>query len=263
VADVTFRQINPDHIGDINAMCVTSGSDMPDVLRESAQAHLRAAAMGAKVFGAFIDGQPVGRIEVMPIEAAPVPLEGEGIWVIRCLWVLEKAQGLGIARTLMNLGLEAAKGSKGVAVLTYPNWMPPSFFQKFGFELVCQDGDTIVLLRKATPRHGPVSADCNAQVALIRPALEFPTSDDTVRVDAVFNSRCPWLIQYYRRYLAFARSLSTRVVTSEYVIDTHADALEFGEENLYIDGIAPFAGPVARQEVERLIKERLGAKGLC
>ena len=59
----------------INTMCVMPGSE-PDassaVLKESAGAHLQAAAMGARVFGAFLEGgEPVGRIEIMPIEAAP------------------------------------------------------------------------------------------------------------------------------------------------------------------------------------------------
>lgn len=90
----------------------------------------KASAMGARVFGAFLEGgEPVGRIEIMPIEAAPVPLEGDGLWVIRCIWVLDKAKGLGIAGSLMRLALDAAEGSKGVAVLTYPGWMPPAFFE--------------------------------------------------------------------------------------------------------------------------------------
>ncbi|MGQ9778437.1 MAG: GNAT family N-acetyltransferase [Bacillota bacterium] len=253
MANVTFREVSPDDIDDINVMCMMPGSKDPCALRESAEARLRAAAMGAKVFGAFLHGEPVGRIEMMPIEAAPLPLEGDGLWVVRCLWVLEKAQGLGIARSLMNLGLDAAQGSKGVAVLTYPNWMPPSFFQKFGFEMVHRDGGRMVLMRKADP---------DAKVALARPAIEFPTSDETVRIDAVFNARCPWLMQYYRRCLERARSLSDRVITNEHIIHTHADALRWGEENLYIEGETPFSGPVRLQELERVVKEILARKKL-
>jgi len=130
---VGISEIAPSCIDDINTMCVMPGSE-PDassaVLKESADAHRQAAAMGARVFGAFLEGgEPVGRIEIMPIEAAPVPLEGDGLWVIRCIWVLDKAKGLGIAGSLMRLALDAAEGSKGVAVLTYPGWMPPAFFE--------------------------------------------------------------------------------------------------------------------------------------
>jgi len=91
----------------------------------------------------------------------------------------------------MDLGLEAAKGARGVAVLIQPDWMPPSFFQKFGFEAVREDGGRTVLLRKSAP---------DAEVALVRRAPEFVASERTVRVDAVFNARCPWLMQIERLF---------------------------------------------------------------
>ena len=44
---------------------------------------------------------------------------------------------------------------------------------------------------------------------------------------------------------------------------THlADALRLGEENLYIDGVTPFSGPVRSRELEEAIRNRLEAKGL-
>ena len=130
---VEVREIAPSSIDDINKMCVMPGSSHEAALaalKESADAHRQGEAMGARVFGAFVEGgEPVGRIEIMPIEAAPVPLKGDGLWVIRCMWVLDRAKGLGIAGSLMRLALDAAEGSKGVAVLTYPGWMPPAFFE--------------------------------------------------------------------------------------------------------------------------------------
>ncbi|MEA4884035.1 MAG: GNAT family N-acetyltransferase [Clostridia bacterium] len=221
--------------------------------------------MGAKVFGAFLEeGEPVGRIEIMPIEAAPVPLEGDGLWVIRCIWVLDKACGLGIAGSLMRLALDAAQGSKGVAVLTYPGWMPPAFFKRFGFEQVEQKASrATALLRKADPR-----ADVRVSLASSSPAVHFGQShsdafpQDAVRVEAVFGLRCPWVMQQYRKYLSIAGSISDIVITREYVIRTHADALRLGEGNLYIDGVAPFSGPIRREELERVIKERLARKAI-
>lgn len=96
------RQVPAAAIDEVNRMClprgVKEGPALNAVLRESAAAHARAEAMGARVFGAFMEGRPVGRIEVMPIEAAPLPLQGEDLWVIRCLWVLPPAEGKGIFR---------------------------------------------------------------------------------------------------------------------------------------------------------------------
>ena len=219
--------------------------------------------MGARVFGAFLEGgEPVGRIEIMPIEAAPVPLEGDGLWVIRCIWVLDKAKGLGIAGSLMRLALDAAEGSKGVAVLTYPGWMPPAFFERFGFERVePETGRATVLLRKADPRD-------SCRVSLVSRTARFgePGGAElprgTVLVEAVFGLMCPWVIQQYRGYLSIASSVSDKVITHEHVVRTHADALGLGEENLYIDGVAPFAGPIRREELEHAIRSRLADKGI-
>ncbi|NLG79463.1 MAG: hypothetical protein GX492_06530 [Firmicutes bacterium] len=52
------------------------------------------------------------------------------------------------------------------------------------------------------------------------------------------------------------------VVAAEHVIHTRADALRFGEENLYIDGAAPFAGPARLEELEKAIRDSLAAKRL-
>ena len=71
---VEISEIAPSCIDDINRMCVMPGSDHEAALaalKESADAHRQAAAMGARVFGAFMEGvEPVGRIEIMPIEGS-------------------------------------------------------------------------------------------------------------------------------------------------------------------------------------------------
>jgi len=263
---VEIREIAPSSIDDINKMCVMPGSSHEAtlaVLKESADAHLQGAAMGARSFAAFLEGgDPVGRIEIMPIEAAPVPLEGDGLWVIRCMWVLDRAKGLGIADSLMRLALDAAQESRGVAVLTYPGWMPPAFFERFGFEQVEQKaGQATVLLRRADP-----CDSCRVSLASPATRLGLPCGaklpQDTVLVEAVFGLRCPWVIQQYRRYLSIASSISDKVVAREYLIRNHSDALLLGEENLYIDGIAPFAGPIRREELEHAVKSRLADKAV-
>ncbi len=206
--------------------------------------------------------EPIGRIEIMPIEAAPVPLEGDGLWVIRCVWVLDKAKGLGIAGSLMRLALDAAEGSRGVAVLTYPGWMPPAFFERFGFERVePETSRATVLLRKADP-----CDSCRVSLAAPAARLGQPRGAclprHTVLVEAVFGLRRPWVIQQYRRHLSIAGSISDKAITREHVIRTHADALRLGEENLYIDGVAPFAGPIRREEFEHAIRSRLADKAI-
>ncbi|MCR4402196.1 MAG: GNAT family N-acetyltransferase [Firmicutes bacterium] len=253
---VRLGEIMAEDIDSLNQMCVPSGvcaDELSKLLQESRAAQLHALEMGARVFGAFLEGEPVGRVEVMPIEAAPLPLEGEGLWVIRCLWVLEKARGRGIARSLMELALKASERARGTAVLTYPDWMPTGFFERFGFAVVGWGGSGIVLLR---------SSDPGARVTFVPVVRKAESSGSEVRVEAVLNARCPWMARYYRTRLAHARSISDRVTTEEYVVHTREDALRFGEENLYVDGKPAFAGLAGLDELERVVRERLAAKGL-
>lgn len=101
------RMVPAAAIDEVNRMClpqgVKEGAALEAVLRESAAAHARAEAMGARVFGAFLEGGAVGRIEVMPIETAPLPLQGEDLWAIRCLWVLPPGERKGIGRALVSV----------------------------------------------------------------------------------------------------------------------------------------------------------------
>ena len=256
MAHVRIHEILPEEVHDLNVMCVPPGVGSDEVsrlLEESVSAQRRAAAMGARVFGAFLGGEPVGRVEVMPIEAAPLPLEGDGLWVLRCLWVLENARGLGIARALMELALKASGHARGLAVLTYPDWMPVGFFEKFGFTVAQRSDPGFLLLR---------AGGADARVALVQVARDLAPSAGEVKVEAVFNARCPWIIHYYRTRLALARSISDKVTTAEHVIHTRDEALEFGEENLYIDGAPVFSGPVGLDDFESVVRERLARKGL-
>lgn len=82
---------------------------------------------------------------------------------------------------------------------------------------------------------------------------------NAVLVEAVFGLQCPWVIQQYRGCLSIAGSISDKVITREYLIHAHSDALLLGEENLYIDGVAPFSGPIRREELEHAIRHALAS----
>jgi len=241
----------------VNRMClppgVGEGPDLDALLGESAAAHARAARAGTRVFAALREGRAVGRIEVMPMDAAPLALEGEDLWVIRCLWVLPEAEGRGLGAALLDRALEAAGGSAGVAVVTFPDWMPAPFFERHGFSSVEARGDHILLLK--ANRSG-------ARVSL-GPARRSPSSvsPDSVRVEAVLSGRCPWLTLTYRRMLEIARGMSPRVAATERVITDRADVLRFGEENIYIDG-RPLEEAPTSEAFRRELRRRLSEKGL-
>lgn len=272
---IEIREVPAAHIDSINVMCTVPGSNCSAFLQESALVHRHVAALGVKTFGAFQDGKPVGRMEIMPIDAAPMALSGDGLWAIRCLWVLEEAQGTGIARRFMNKAMNVAQGSNGIAVVTYENWMPVSFFEKFGFEIVEVNGPATLLLLKMSHdatvsfqkrlgryrhtnaqrrrRPGPSSSRISGRLS----------ANGLVHVTAVLTGRCPWLMQSWRHWLSMARGISDKVVTSELVIIlTRSDAAEFGGENLYIDGVPYQGSPVQFEPFRQAIEERLagGAK---
>ncbi|MEW6547734.1 MAG: GNAT family N-acetyltransferase [Bacillota bacterium] len=250
------REVAAAAIDEVNRMCLPAGLKegpaLDAVLQRSAAAHAQAEAMGARVFGAFLKGRAVGRVEVMPIEAAPLPLEGSNLWVIRCLWVLPPAERKGIGRALLGRALDAARGSAGVAALTFPDWIPVSFYEKHGFRTVETRGDHILLLRANNPA---------ARVSLA-PAQRAPRgTDSAVHVEAVLSMRCPWLMLTYRRMLDIGREMSSRVVTTERYISNRADALAFGEENIYIDG-RPLEGAPNSDTFRQQVRQQLQAKGL-
>ncbi len=272
-----IREVPPGYIDSVNIMCTMPGSDPQEVLRESGRVHQHVAALSVRTLGAFHNGRPVGRLEIMPIDAAPLALAGDGLWVIRCLWVLEEAQGRGMAKTLMKHAIDIARGSKGIAVVTYENWMPVPFFGKFGFEVVEKKRTATLLLLKmnpdatvsfapyaegATSKRTPIS-NKDASGAPEVTAGEQSAEEKVVRVEAVFTGRCPWLIQSWRRWLKAAREISDRVLTSERIILTRTDALRFGDENIYIDGVPYDGSPVQVDLFRKAVQERLAAKGLA
>jgi GNAT superfamily N-acetyltransferase len=137
---IEIREVSAEHIDSINIMSTVPGSNCSAFLQESARVHRHVATLGVRTFGAFQDGKPVGRMEIMPIDAAPMALSGDGLWVIRCLWVLEEAKGAGIARHFMNEAMKIARDSNGIAVVTYENWMPVLFLKSLDLRLLKRTG---------------------------------------------------------------------------------------------------------------------------
>ncbi|MGI6627620.1 MAG: GNAT family N-acetyltransferase [Bacillota bacterium] len=269
---IEIREVSAEHIDSINIMCTVPGSNCSAFLQESARVHRHVATLGVKTFGAFQDGKPVGRMEIMPIDAAPMALSGDGLWVIRCLWVLEEAKGAGIARHFMNEAMKIARDSNGIAVVTYENWMPVSFFEKFGFEIAEANGPATLLLLKMSSetavsfekhfgryRHSDTQRRRHPGLPSSQISDRL-NANEMAHVTAVLTGRCPWLMQSWRHWLSVAKGISDKVVTSELIILTRNDAAEFGDENLYIDGVPYQGSPVQFEPFRQAIEERLAGR---
>ncbi|HOJ88480.1 MAG TPA: GNAT family N-acetyltransferase [Pseudothermotoga sp.] len=228
VTDLQFNDINR-----INIMCTAPGKESESVLRESAEIHAQVARFGVKTFAVFDKEHPIARLEVMPIDVAPFALHGEDLWFVRCVWVLPEYQNKGIAAELMNAALSVAAGSSGIATVTYENWTPVEFFQRYGFEVVDQRDSSILMLLKF---------ESSASVRFVKYKFQSRAFQNKITVRLVMTGRCPWIMQSWRSWAAQVKQLySGKVEIQESFILHRCDAITQGEEGIYVDDI-PYTG---------------------
>ncbi len=132
-----------------------------------------------------------GLIEYMPIEAASEPVEGQNSLFINCIWVLPRFLKAGIGTGLMERFLNDAAKVGGATVLSYENdewfgyfeYMPTSFFKRFGLKEVSRDGTRILLHRDLGSQNLP---------QLITPRRRELKKKGLTIVDVFCSSQCPW-----------------------------------------------------------------------
>jgi hypothetical protein len=82
-----------------------------------------------------------GQIEFAPPAATGLPIQGEDLTVIHCLWVLDAYTGLDGSRRLIAACAEANAGCASLATVAYNaslGWLPRSLFERHGFTVVDQ-----------------------------------------------------------------------------------------------------------------------------
>jgi GNAT superfamily N-acetyltransferase len=93
--------------------------------------------LGLKTWVAYQGVEPVGHIELIPVEHAPRPITGEDLIVIMCLHVVEKAQNHGIGGALLRTAEEYAfQRGRGLAAISNKEetFMPLPFFEHSGYQ---------------------------------------------------------------------------------------------------------------------------------
>jgi GNAT superfamily N-acetyltransferase len=105
------------------------------------------------------DGTAGGMIQYLPIEKSFA--DGEGLYVILCIWVHGYKEGRGdfrkrgMGRALVAAAEEDARtlGAKGIAAwgLSLPFWMKASWFRKYGFEVADKNGMLVLLWKPFSP----------------------------------------------------------------------------------------------------------------
>ncbi len=132
-----------------------------------------------------------GLIEYLPIEIAPEPVKGENSLFVNCIWVLSRHSKAGIGKGLMQHFLKGARKVGGATVLAYEgdkwfgyfDYMPVSFFKKFGFKEVSREGTRVLLHLDLGARKSP---------RLVPPRRQMIGEEDKIVMDVFCNSQCPW-----------------------------------------------------------------------
>ncbi len=105
--------------------------------RKRAEYLAEAMGRGLRKHVLFMDGDPVGMIEYVPAEASPYPIDGDGVVVMSCIWVLKRAAGRGLGKTLLKVMLEEARDAVGFASIAldgHPSpWFSLSQLERLGF----------------------------------------------------------------------------------------------------------------------------------
>jgi len=140
-----------------------------------------------------IRGQvPMGLLECVPIEHALEPIKGEKSLFINCLWILPPFWGKGVGRALIEFLINRAKEIGGVSTIAYDgdkwcgtsiNYMPISFFKKFGINEIERDESRVLL-------HLDLGADKPPK--FVYPQYETLESEKDTPLIAFYNSQCPW-----------------------------------------------------------------------
>ena len=140
-----------------------------------------------------VHGQvPMGLLEYIPIEYALEPIEGKNLLFINCMWILPPFWITGVGKALIESFIERAKQYGGASVIAYEEdkwfgtsieYMPSSFFKKFGFKEVDRDGSRILFF---------LDLGTSKQPKFILPRLKGFTNSKKLDLTIFINSQCPW-----------------------------------------------------------------------
>jgi GNAT superfamily N-acetyltransferase len=134
----------------------------------------------------------MGLLEYIPIEHALEAISGENSLFINCMWILPPFWQTGTGKALLESFVDKAREFGGASVIAYENekwfgtsinYMPASFFKKFGFQEIERDGTRVLLYLdlglSSPPKFIPFRSQDFDDIS--GPCL-----------DIFFNSQCPW-----------------------------------------------------------------------
>ncbi|MFQ6086591.1 MAG: GNAT family N-acetyltransferase [Candidatus Bathyarchaeia archaeon] len=178
---------------------------------------------------------PKGLIEYLPVETALEPVKGENSLFINCIWILPPFWKTGVAKGLMRQFIEEARELGGATVLAYEgdkwfgafDYMPASFFRKFGFQEVSRDETRVLLHLDLGARESPM---------LVPPKKRMIGEKGKMVMDVFCNTQCPWsgwMVDKIKRNIRKYSGVTLNVINTD-----RRDAIEqFGvARGVFING---------------------------
>jgi len=207
-------------------------------------------------------GTAGGMIQYLPIEKSFA--EGEGLYVIHCIWVHGYKEGRGnfrkkgMGRALVAAAEDDARalGAKGIAAwgITLPFWMKASWFKKYGFEAADKNGMMVLMWKPFSPEA--------KKPRWIPEKFDVAPEDGKVNVVAFTNGWCPVQnIVYERAKRACAevgRRYPGKVSFKEFDTMEKAAILSCGQTDaVFIDGKKVGSGPpMSYEKIRKIIEKR-------
>lgn len=177
---------------------------------------------GSKALAAYRFGMLVGYLEYHPVAHAPVPVDGEDVFVVTCLRVPEESERIDVEPALLE---EAARlwteaGARGGAVLAREkDWT------RMGFEEIVRTADAYLGDERVLWFRRTGEGDAPRIVEVDR---NLPRMPGKTRVDLFVSERCPWDKFVFDMVRGVCESLPDSVVLYETDMSRRREVLRAG-----------------------------------
>ena len=189
---------------------------------------------GLRVKVGLMGGEHVGFLYVMPIEICPWGPIGRDLMVLPCLYVLKEKEREGVGQGLLEEAeAETIRQEKKALVTTGhtgESWfMPASFFEGLGFEIVARKNSAVILWKKYDQ-----SAE---KPEFLKRSYLYKPEHGKVVIDLFWHSFCGTSDVEAQRVREIAAEFADRVVLNEYCADDQEILYRFqNPRGVFING---------------------------
>ncbi len=214
--------------------------------------------LGARI--AFVEDYPAGFTEFMPIEVAPAPVVGEDLLFVTDIHVNREDKNgeinlehLGVGKMLVRAAEQYAReqGFHGLATLAHEGtWMPESFYESMGFELVQEIRELVLLWMPFDDWPRP-----SIWLGNFRPRVR----TDGVHIDVIHTSQCPG-IDTLGLWQKAAVGYGGQVSFAEHNADDRSQMdidCAAGCMGVFVNGKRAPCRPISSNQIKRIISDAL------